>query len=75
MVGNELVPIIARLGGVRAAARLLGCSHTAVGRYVSGERAVPPATATELRALNAEFARGPTLECMDVPFGRASNDS
>lgn len=50
MPADELATIVERLGGVRAAARAVGCSHTTVGRYLVGQ-GVPPAVASTLRRL------------------------
>ncbi len=41
MSREEFKKIVDDLGGARATARVLGCSHTSVRRFVSGERAVP----------------------------------
>jgi hypothetical protein len=50
MAPDELAGIVAALGGVRATARALGCSHTTVGRYMLGQ-GVPPAVLSTLRTL------------------------
>lgn len=49
---GELERLVQRLGGVRAVARAVGCSHTTIGRYLAGAR-VPPGVASALRQLAA----------------------
>jgi hypothetical protein len=53
MTLNELNPILARLGGIRAAARLIKRDHRGLSRYSRGERAVPPDVAAQLRSADA----------------------
>jgi hypothetical protein len=53
MSREEVRAAVGALGSISAAAREVGCSPMAMGRYFSGERAVPPALAIELRRLTA----------------------
>ncbi|MCP4674205.1 MAG: hypothetical protein GY854_01530 [Deltaproteobacteria bacterium] len=48
MSKEEFQKIVDALGGVRATSRVLGCSHTSIRRFVSGERAVPKAITEQL---------------------------
>lgn len=48
---DELMTIVESLGGVRATARALGCSHPTIARYLNGTGGVPPGTAVQLREL------------------------
>jgi hypothetical protein len=50
---SEFERHVRTLGGVRCAARALGCSPAAVTRYCTGQRAVPADLATKLRSLVA----------------------
>jgi len=60
MPGDELANAVEGLGGVRAAARLLGCAPSTVHRYLAG-RGVPPAVASVLRGLAAMPPSPPRL--------------
>lgn len=51
MTVEEVARIVELLGGVRATARALRCGKSTVGRYLSGEIAVPHPVAIELRRL------------------------
>lgn len=46
----ELQQLVAALGGLRSAARVVGCHHRSLQRYLDG-RGVPPAVASTLRRL------------------------
>jgi hypothetical protein len=41
MTADELAEHVDRLGGLRAASRILGCAHTTIARYLDGRRAIP----------------------------------
>jgi hypothetical protein len=43
--------LVGRIGGARATARHLGCSHATVLRYCAGERAVPQTVLDQLRVV------------------------
>lgn len=60
MPPGELAELVERLGGVRATARLLGCSHTTVRRYVAGQ-GVPPGVASALRSAGNVSTSPPRL--------------
>jgi len=49
---DELRAIVKKLGGQRAVARLLGCSHVTIGRYLKGAR-MDSATVDRIRSLQA----------------------
>jgi hypothetical protein len=57
----ELAGILAALGGVRAAARAVGCSPSTVSRYQAGQ-GVPPGVASRLRQLAQEVPNGTAAE-------------
>ena len=56
MSQQELLGIVATLGGIRATARVLGCPHQTIACYVKGAQAVSEPTALKLRALRSERA-------------------
>lgn len=58
MPPSELAEVIQRLGGVRAVARVVGCSPSTIARYQAG-RGVPPALASELRAASSAVPETP----------------
>jgi hypothetical protein len=50
---TELQGQIASIGGIRAAAKLLGCAHTTLERYLHGRRSIPPHVAQAIRLRSA----------------------
>lgn len=61
MPAPELADVVAALGGVRATARAVGCSHSSIARYQAGQ-GVPPGVASRLRHLALEASHGKTAE-------------
>jgi hypothetical protein len=61
MTPDELAEHVTRLGGVRAAGRILQCAHTTIARYLDGKRAISIEFADLVRA-----ALGPTAEVSDA---------
>ena len=59
---QELAKIVAKLGGQRATARRVGCSQTAIRRYLLGWRTTPPALAEVLRRAAQEVSTPPETE-------------
>ena len=51
MTLNELNPVLARLDGIRAVARILKRDERTIRRYSNGERALPADIAEEIRRL------------------------
>lgn len=57
MPPGELASIVERLGGLRSAARAVGCSPSTIHRYLAGQ-GVPPGVASTLRRLGTEGSNG-----------------
>ena len=62
MTQADLVGFVAVLGGIRATARVVGCGHETIARYVRGEHVVPEPIAVKLRALFPENAAKSRVE-------------
>jgi hypothetical protein len=54
-------------GSVRAAAAVLGCTHTTLGRYLKGSIAIPPSVATRIQS-GTETPDRDSLEGVSVPL-------
>ncbi len=59
MPPGELAALVAALGGLRTAARTVGCAPSTIHRYLAGH-GVPPGVASTLRRLGREGSHGPT---------------
>ena len=54
MRAEEVLVIVTKVGGVGVTAQLIGCSRRTMTRYLDGDRSVPQAVSSKLRALTVD---------------------